>query len=60
VARLGTALSARAPLAQLVEQAQLVEGLGYDRIWLPEISGRDAFVTAAVLATQTDSIAQRR
>lgn len=34
----------------------MVEGLGYDRIWLPEISGRDAFVTAAVLAAQTDSI----
>ena len=56
MARLGTALNARAPLAQLVEQAKLVEGLGYDRIWLPEISGRDAFVTGAVLATQTDSI----
>lgn len=56
VARLATALTARAPLAQLIEQAKLVEGLGYDRIWLPEISGRDSFVTGAVVATQTDSI----
>lgn len=56
MARLGTALTARAPLAQLIEQAKLVEGLGYDRIWLPEISGRDSFVSAAVLATQTDAI----
>ncbi len=56
MARLATALTARAPLAQLIEQAKLVEGLGYDRIWLPEISGRDSFVTGAVVATQTDSI----
>lgn len=56
MARLGTALITRAPFAQLIEQANLVEGLGYDRIWIPEISGRDAFVTAAVLATQTHSI----
>lgn len=56
MARLATALTARAPLAELIEQAQLVEGLGYDRIWLPEISGRDSFVTAAVLATRTGTI----
>ena len=56
MARLATALVARAPLAEIAEQAQLVEGLGYDRIWLPEISGRDAFVTAAVLAGQTETI----
>lgn len=56
MARLGTALTARAPLAELVEQAKIVEALGYDRIWLPEISGRDSFVTGAVLAIQTASI----
>ncbi|MEW1976359.1 MULTISPECIES: LLM class flavin-dependent oxidoreductase [Microbacterium] len=56
MSRLATALSSRAPLPQLVEQAKFVEGLGYDRIWLPEISGRDAFVTAAILATQTQTI----
>lgn len=56
MARLATALTARAPLAQLVEQAQLVEGLGYERCWLPETSGRDAFVTGAVVATRTETI----
>lgn len=56
MSRLATALVARAPLDELIEQARLVEGLGYDRIWLPEISGRDAFVTAAVLARETSRI----
>lgn len=56
MSRLATALVARAPLDDLIEQAHLVEGLGYDRIWLPEISGRDAFVTAAVLGRETTTI----
>ena len=56
MSRLATALVARAPLDDLIEQAHLVEGLGYDRIWLPEISGRDAFVTAAVLGRETSTI----
>ncbi len=57
MSRLATALVARAPFDELIEQARLVEGLGYDRIWLPEISGRDAFVTAAVLGRETSTIA---
>lgn len=53
---IGTAVTGRAPLGDVVEQAQLVEGLGYDSIWIPEISGRDAFVTATVLASRTERI----
>lgn len=56
MARIATALVARAPLVEVVEQARLVEALGFDRIWLPEISGRDAFVTGAVLAGQTKTV----
>ncbi len=56
MARLATALSSRARLSDVVEQAQLVESLGYDRVWIPEISGRDAFVTAAIVADRTESI----
>lgn len=55
-ARLGTAVSARAALEDVVEQAELVDGLGYSSLWLPEISGRDAFVTAAVLAGRTTTV----
>lgn len=40
----------------MVEQAELVEGLGYSSLWLPEITGRDAFVTAAVLAGRTTTV----
>lgn len=54
--RLGTALTARATLADLSEQALLVETLGYDSVWLPEIAGRDVFVTAAVLAERTEDL----
>lgn len=53
---IGTAVTGRAPLVDVVEQAQLVEGLGYDSIWIPEISGRDAFVTATILASRTARI----
>lgn len=53
---LGTAVSARARLGDLVEQAELVDALGYTTIWLPEISGRDAFVTAAVVASRTTAV----
>lgn len=53
---LGTAVGARAPLAEMVEQARLVEALGYRTIWIPEISGRDAFVTATALASGTTTI----
>lgn len=54
--RLGTAVSSRARINDVIEQAELVESLGYDTVWLPEISGRDAFVTAAVLARHTTSL----
>lgn len=51
-AALGTSLAARQPLAELYEQAALVESLGYGTIWLPEIAGRDAFATCALLSTR--------
>ncbi len=47
--RLATALAIRGPLADVVEQARLVDALGYESIWVPEIAGRDALVTAAVV-----------
>jgi 5,10-methylenetetrahydromethanopterin reductase len=53
---LGTALAARQPLADVYEQAALVESLGYGTIWLPEIAGRDAFVACALLSTRVERI----
>jgi len=47
--RLGTALSVRNPLPELFEQARLVDALGYDSVWVPEVRGRDAFTTCALL-----------
>lgn len=47
--RLGTALSVRNPLPELFEQAALVDALGYDSLWIPEVRGRDAFTTCALL-----------
>ncbi len=48
--RLGTALPVRNRLPDLIEQVQLVNGLGYDSLWVPEVRGRDAFTTCALLA----------
>lgn len=56
-ARLGTAVSATARFADMLEQVRLVESLGYRTVWLPETSGRDALVTAAALAEHTRTIA---
>lgn len=53
---LGTALAIRGPWDDVVEQATLVESLGYDSIWIPEIAGRDAIATCAALATATNTI----
>ncbi len=49
---LATALAVRGPFDEVVEQARLVAGLGYESIWVPEIAGRDALVTCAALAAQ--------
>jgi probable F420-dependent oxidoreductase len=44
----------RLPLRQVVELARLAEGLGYESLWVPEGSGRDAFtqLTAHALGTR--------
>lgn len=54
--RLGTIVAARRPLREVLEQAVLVESLGYESIWVSEGAGRDALTTAAVLAGGTSSI----
>lgn len=54
--RLGTALAARQPIDEVRGQATLAESLGYESIWIPEIAGRDAFVTCALLADSTERI----
>jgi alkanesulfonate monooxygenase SsuD/methylene tetrahydromethanopterin reductase-like flavin-dependent oxidoreductase (luciferase family) len=55
VARLGLRIrEERLPVRQLVELARLIEAAGYETIWVPEGSGRDAFsqLTAYALATR--------
>ncbi|MDP1818302.1 MAG: LLM class flavin-dependent oxidoreductase [Acidimicrobiales bacterium] len=48
--RIGTAVAIRGPLPDVREQAALVDALGYDSVWVPEVAGRDALVTCAALA----------
>lgn len=55
-AALGTIVAARQPLAEVLEQVGLVESLGFDSVWIPEIAGRDAIVTCALLAARTARI----
>ena len=38
------------------ESAQLVESLGFSTLWLPEATGRDPFVTSALLLGATTSL----
>lgn len=52
--RLATALGIRGPLADVIEQARLVDALGYESIWVPEIAGRDALVTCAVIGAEVE------
>lgn len=54
--RLATALAIRGPLADVIEQARVVDALGYDGIWVPEIAGRDALVVCAVIAGATEAV----
>lgn len=54
--RLGTTIAHRQPLAELREQAALAESLGYASVWVPEIAGRDALVTCALLADSTATV----
>ncbi|MGB7292180.1 MAG: LLM class flavin-dependent oxidoreductase [Thermodesulfobacteriota bacterium] len=41
---------------EIIDFAQLVEGLGYDSIWVPEMWGRDAFSILSVIALNTKRI----
>lgn len=50
---IATALAARQPLPEVLEQAVLVESLGYESVWIPEIAGRDAIATAALIGAGT-------
>lgn len=52
--RLASTLVHRAPLEQVAEQARLLDGLGYDSIWVPEIAGRDALVTLGLLVHEVE------
>jgi 5,10-methylenetetrahydromethanopterin reductase len=55
VARLGLRLNeARLPVPRLVDLARLAEAAGYESVWVPEGSGKDAFslLTAYALATR--------
>ena len=41
---------------EIIDFAQLAEGLGYDSIWVPEMWGRDAFSILSVIALHTKRI----
>ncbi|WP_435195056.1 TIGR04024 family LLM class F420-dependent oxidoreductase [Natronomonas sp. EA1] len=49
-------VAAQPSVDALVEQAQVAEGLGYDRAWLPETWGRDAVTVLTSIAHATDEI----
>jgi alkanesulfonate monooxygenase SsuD/methylene tetrahydromethanopterin reductase-like flavin-dependent oxidoreductase (luciferase family) len=53
---LGSVVSARAPLADVLDQAALLEALGYDSVWVPEAAGRDAIVLCAAIGQRTERI----
>jgi 5,10-methylenetetrahydromethanopterin reductase len=58
--RLGLRLrEERLPVRQVVELARLAEACGYESLWVPEGSGKDAFsqLTAHALATRTIQLA---
>src|SRR5918912_1877350 len=55
MARIGVRLrEERLTMPQLIDLARLAESRGYERIWVPEGSGKDAFsqLTAYALSTQ--------
>jgi coenzyme F420-dependent oxidoreductase len=41
---------------EIIDFAQLAEGLGYDSVWVPEMWGRDAFSILSVIALNTKRI----
>jgi probable F420-dependent oxidoreductase len=44
------------PIAQVPDLAAELEDLGYDALWIPEVAGRDPFVTAALLLGATERL----
>jgi alkanesulfonate monooxygenase SsuD/methylene tetrahydromethanopterin reductase-like flavin-dependent oxidoreductase (luciferase family) len=56
VRAIATTIAARQPLATVIEQARVVESLGYGALWLPEIIGRDAIALCAILGQHTETI----
>ena len=44
------------PASALVANVRRLEGLGYQELWLPEISGREPFATAGFLLAQTEKL----
>jgi alkanesulfonate monooxygenase SsuD/methylene tetrahydromethanopterin reductase-like flavin-dependent oxidoreductase (luciferase family) len=58
MARLGLRLrEERVPVPRLTELARLAEAAGYDSVWVPEGSGRDAFSQLVAHALATSRIA---
>jgi coenzyme F420-dependent oxidoreductase len=41
---------------EIIDFAQIAEGLGYDSVWVPEMWGRDAFSILSVIALNTKRI----
>ncbi len=44
------------PIDQVPDLAAELEELGYDALWIPEMAGRDPFVTAALLLARTERL----
>lgn len=53
---LGAVISSRAPLSDVYDQVGLLEAFGYRSVWVPEMTGRDAFVTATAIGLRGGGI----
>jgi 5,10-methylenetetrahydromethanopterin reductase len=53
---LGAVISSRAPLSDVYDQVGLLEAFGYSSVWVPEMTGRDAFVTATAIGLRSTRI----
>ncbi|HEX5405262.1 MAG TPA: LLM class flavin-dependent oxidoreductase [Pseudonocardiaceae bacterium] len=56
VTGLGAVISSRAPLSDVYDQVGLLEAFGYTSVWVPEMTGRDAFVTATAIGMHSATI----
>jgi len=52
----GAVISSRAPLSDVYDQVGLLEAFGYTSVWVPEMTGRDAFVTATAIGLRSTGI----